>query len=311
MPGVVYLEIDGLAHDVLRRAFANGNAPTLASWVRDGTTTSNRWETDWSSQTGACQAGILHGNNHDMPAFRWWEKDLNKAIVTNHPRDAAEIERRQSDGNGLLADNGASRANILSGDAHQLDADHEHRARAPRQDRPRLRRLLRQALRGREDRGLHVHRDLQGAACRLEAGRRQRRAADRPLPDLRDHARLGDRDPARPPGRRGGRRHARRPARRSTRPSSPTTKSPTTPGSNGPTRWRPCGTVDRQIARIVKAAQAAPRPYRFVVLSDHGQSQGMTFLDRYGITLEDLVVRSAAATTSRRRPRAKTTRRPT
>jgi len=47
--------------------------------------------------------------------------------------------------------------------------------------------------------------------------------------------------------------------------------------------------VDRQIARVAKAAQAAPRPYRFVVLSDHGQSQGETFLDRYGLTLEELV----------------------
>jgi hypothetical protein len=52
-----------------------------------------------------------------MPAFRWWEKDLGRAIVTNHPRDAAEIERRHSDGRGLLFADGASRANILSGDA--------------------------------------------------------------------------------------------------------------------------------------------------------------------------------------------------
>jgi hypothetical protein len=33
----------------------------------------------------------------------------------------------------------------------------------------------------------------------------------------------------------------------------------------------------------------APRPYRLVVLSDHGQSQGETFADRWGITLEELV----------------------
>ena len=52
-----------------------------------------------------------------MPAFRWWEKDPGRAIVTNHPRDAAEIERRHSDGRGLLYADGASRANILSGDA--------------------------------------------------------------------------------------------------------------------------------------------------------------------------------------------------
>jgi uncharacterized membrane protein YvlD (DUF360 family) len=117
VPGILFLEIDGLAHDVLRRAITDGNAPNLAAWLRSGSHRLNRWETDWSSQTGACQAGLLHGSNEDMPAFRWWEKDRGAAIVTNHPRDAEEIERRHSDGKGLLYADGASRANILSGDA--------------------------------------------------------------------------------------------------------------------------------------------------------------------------------------------------
>src|SRR6185437_4608545 len=117
VPGVIFLEIDGLSHDVLRRAMRDGDAPTLARWVREGTHRLEGWETDWSSQTGACQAGLLHGSNEDMPAFRWWEKELGRAIVTNHPKDAAEIERRHSDGHGLLYEDGASRANILSGDA--------------------------------------------------------------------------------------------------------------------------------------------------------------------------------------------------
>ena len=45
-------------------------APAMAAWVREGTHRLDTWETDWSSQTGACQAGILHGNNREMPAFR-------------------------------------------------------------------------------------------------------------------------------------------------------------------------------------------------------------------------------------------------
>ena len=49
--------------------------------------------------------------------------------------------------------------------------------------------------------------------------------------------------------------------------------------------------------RIEHAAKEAPRPYYLVVLSDHGQSQGATFLDRYGTSLED-VVREACATDS-------------
>jgi Type I phosphodiesterase / nucleotide pyrophosphatase len=48
-------------------------------------------------------------------------------------------------------------------------------------------------------------------------------------------------------------------------------------------------TVDREIARIAAAVPDAPRPYRLVVLADHGQSQGATFLQRYGETLEDVV----------------------
>ena len=55
--------------------------------------------------------------------------------------------------------------------------------------------------------------------------------------------------------------------------------------------------LDRQIARIATAAREATRPYRLVVLSDHGQSQGETFLDRYGESLEDLV-RAASDTES-------------
>ncbi len=114
IPGVYFLEIDGLAHRVVQRGLRDGHLPTLNRWLREGSHRLIGWETDWSSQTGACQAGLLHGDNDDMPAFRWWEKDRDAAIVTNHPKDAAELERRHSNGRGLLHEDGASRANILS-----------------------------------------------------------------------------------------------------------------------------------------------------------------------------------------------------
>ena len=151
VPGVLFLEIDGLAHDVLLRALQDGNAPTLAAWVRGGSHRLRCWETDWSSQTGACQAGLLHGSNEDMPAFRWWEKERGEAIVTNHPRDAEEIERRHSDGRGLLHADGASRANILSGDAPHSMLTMSTALRRRPADRQGLRRLLRPPLRGGAD----------------------------------------------------------------------------------------------------------------------------------------------------------------
>ena len=70
--------------------------------------------------------------------------------------------------------------------------------------------------------------------------------------------------------------------------------------------------LDRQIARIATACEEAPRPYRLVVLSDHGQSQGETFRDRFGA-----LARGAGARELRREPRlrrrsaATTTRSPT
>ncbi|HEX8050939.1 MAG TPA: phage holin family protein, partial [Solirubrobacterales bacterium] len=46
VPGVLFLEIDGLAHDVLLRALQDGSAPHLASWVRGGSHELRCWETD-------------------------------------------------------------------------------------------------------------------------------------------------------------------------------------------------------------------------------------------------------------------------
>jgi hypothetical protein len=50
--------------------------------------------------------------------------------------------------------------------------------------------------------------------------------------------------------------------------------------------------LDEQFGRIDQARAYAPRPYEIVVLSDHGQTQGATFKQRNGYSLEDLVARS-------------------
>jgi hypothetical protein len=47
--------------------------------------------------------------------------------------------------------------------------------------------------------------------------------------------------------------------------------------------------IDDKIALVARAAEDAPRPYYFVVLSDHGQSFGATFKQRFGSTLEQHV----------------------
>jgi hypothetical protein len=69
------------------------------------------------STTPVSQAGLLHGDTTDIPAFRWYEKEHRRLVVANHPPDASLIESRLSDGHGLLADDGVSISNLFSGDA--------------------------------------------------------------------------------------------------------------------------------------------------------------------------------------------------
>lgn len=116
--GFIFLEIDGLSHHTLRKALENGDMPTLSKWLADGSHKLARWETDLSSQTSSSQAGILHGNNNNIPAFRWVEKEKGNRLISSNGRDNSElIERRISNGKGLLSNNGASRSNLFSGDA--------------------------------------------------------------------------------------------------------------------------------------------------------------------------------------------------
>src|SRR4051794_32220571 len=117
VPGVLFLEIDGLALEVLQRAMRVGSAPEMARWLDAGSHELIEWETDLSSQTGASQAGILLGSNDGIPAFRWVEKDTGRVVACSSPADCAEIEHRLADGNGLLTEQGASRGNLFSGEA--------------------------------------------------------------------------------------------------------------------------------------------------------------------------------------------------
>src|SRR5262249_5025718 len=117
VPGVLFLEVDGLAEPVLRDALEAGRMPHLASWLERGTHRLPRWGPDLSSQTGASQAGILLGNNEGIVAFRWWDRERSRVVSCSSLKDVAELETELSRGNGLLHPEGASRGNLFSGDA--------------------------------------------------------------------------------------------------------------------------------------------------------------------------------------------------
>jgi hypothetical protein len=288
VPGILFIQIDGLAEPVLRQALADGHAPTLARWVRDGSHHIVGWECDLSSQTGASQAGILHGNNHNMPAFRWYDKDLGKVLTSNRPRDAAEIEARQSDGHGLLADGGVSRSNVFSGDSVDsaitfstlLDKSRHshHTANYFLSDPYAVSRLIaltfadawREVVDRRRTRRA-------GVEPRLKRGGIYpilRAATTTILRDLTIYTLMSDVYRGVPSayadfvGYDEVAHHS---------------------GLFAPTALDTLRRLDRQFARLEYAIREAPRPYHVVVLSDHGQTQGATFLQRYERSLKDVV----------------------
>jgi len=120
-PGLIIIEIDGLAYDVLCEAVDKDLMPTVKNMIDTESHILREWETDLSSQTGASQAGILHGNNENITAFRWIEKENNNQMMQcSGPLKVKELEERISNGDGLLVDNGASRSNLFSGDTDNV-----------------------------------------------------------------------------------------------------------------------------------------------------------------------------------------------
>ena len=292
--GVVIVQWDGVAFPVLQFGLASGALPTLGRWLRSGGHEAVRWWARVPSTTPVSQAGLLHGRNDEIPAFRWYEKESGRLLVANRPADAAIIESRISDGRGLLADGGVSVSNIFSGDAPTTQmvmsrtGRHNGAAYVRFFARPfvfvrafvrTLGEMAKELYQGRRQR-------LRGVVPRIR--RRGSYIALRGLTNamLRDlnvglvaeHMMAGapvifvdfvDYDEIA--------HHA---------------------GVVRPESLAALAGLDGVLATLEKVAEAAPREYQFVVLSDHGQSQGVTFRQLTGRGLEEAVREHASAAAS-------------
>ena len=289
-PGILFLEIDGLARPVLQRAIRDGNTPQMASWIEAGTHHLEQWEPDLSSQTGASQAGILLGSNDDIPAFRWVDKPTGKVVSCSSPQDCADIEQRLASGIGLLTERGASRGNLFSGEAEAMILT-VSKMGAEKRANPGYRSFLAN--------GFNVTRLLilffwEVGLEKLAAIRQKRRKVW-------------------PRGNRGGRypflraalcvgvrdlivfgvltdMMAGRPVVYATFSSYDEVAHHS--GLERSDTLEALRKLDEHFGRIERARRYAPRPYKIVVLSDHGQTQGATFKQRNGYDLHALVERS-------------------
>ncbi|MFF3208273.1 phage holin family protein [Streptomyces sp. NPDC002962] len=322
--GTVFLQLDGVGHDVLAAAVRKGLMPTVARWLgsapREGRGQGRagsaprpshrltRWHTDWSSQTGASQLGILHGSNHDVPAFRWYEKDTGEVMVCNRPTSAAELQRRaveRTGDGGLLSADGASRGNLFGGGADEQALVLSIAAR-------------RRSRETRSRAGYFAYFSDPANAVRTalsfvaEVGRetgqstRARLRKERPrvgrgglYPLVRAFATVVERDVV--VAAVMGDMLAGRTAVYADLVAYDEVAHHS--GPLGRDTEQVLGRLDRSLALIENVAEHAPRPYRIVVLSDHGQSPGETFRARYGLTLGDLVRAGCGLAVSRKAER--------
>jgi hypothetical protein len=285
------VQLDGVAEPVLRWAVRAGNLPTLGHWLRSGSHSLRGWHTGLPSTTPAAQAGILHGASRQIPGFRWYEKDTGRLMVSNRPRDAAVIEPRLSDGRGLLRDGGVSIGNAFSGDAaiNLLTVSHA-------------------ALPGRSARGWAAFMaSPYGFTRAIVLG------VGEVITELHQ-ARLQRRRNLQPRVSRSGAFLALRPASMLLRDVNVSLMAEQMArgapaiycdlvdydevahhaGPARPESMRQLESLDRMLGVLERLAPEAARRYHLVVLSDHGQSQGAPFRQRYGETLDELVDRFSA-----------------
>ena len=287
--GVVFVQLDGVAFPVLRWAIQAGGVPTLRRWVTSGEYVLREWTAQLPCTTPASQLGILHGTIAGVPAFRWYDRELGRVLIANRPDDAAIIEQRAATGRGLLADDGLALGNLFTGDApravltmSRLGASRssattrrtfawflthpqgftrsvvrtvaevvKERWQAARQKRLDV---LPRVHRGWTFAGLRaatnvLQRDLNTAVIAEE----MRKGTKSIYADYVDYDEIAH--------------HA---------------------GMFRPESLAALDGLDRVLATLERLAVHAARRYHIVVLSDHGQSQGQTFRDRFGTDLGQL-----------------------
>ena len=289
-PGVIIVEIDGLAYEVLCEAVERGDMPNVKKMIDSDDYNLRMWETDLSSQTGASQAGILHGNNDGIVAFRWIEKSNgNQMMQCSGISKVPELEERISDGNGLLVDNGASRSNLFSGDTdnviftfskimefkklynkawYSVFSNPSNFARI-------IALFLADIVREIWSQIIHSVKNIRPRIKRGIVYIPTRAATNVFMREINTSTLIGDMmvgdvDVAYSTylGYDEIAHHS---------------------GVRDNDAWFALREMDKQIKHLTDANKYCPRDYQFVIQSDHGQTNGATFTQRYGQTFEEFV----------------------
>ena len=285
------VEIDGLSYWHIKKAIDDGLLPTMSEMMAEDGYRLSLTDCGLPSMTSACQAGIMFGDNYDIPAYRWYDKADQRLIVSAD--DATELNARYAHGNGLMRQ-GSSIDNMFDGDAEKsmftmanmtIGSDEEKKRRA---DDVRLMMLAPSFL----SRQLALF--IWGLGRELwEAWQQHRHNVEPRLNRMKDWY----------PFVRAGTCTLLRDLSAQVAIMDMMRGAPSiymlylgydeVAHHSGPWTSDAFGELkrlDKTFARLRKVIkEKAPRPYDLIILSDHGQSFGPTFKQRYGMEIKDYI----------------------
>lgn len=117
--GLVILHIDGVSHSMLLRSLKKGYLPYLKKFIKEKNYKIDKYWCGLPSTTPYCQAGVLYGDNRNIPGFRWWDKKIGRLITFGSDTTFQKVSHKYFKKYPPLVENGACIAACYSAGASE------------------------------------------------------------------------------------------------------------------------------------------------------------------------------------------------
>jgi len=133
--GLAVIHVDGLSHGRLLEALGSGHMPFVASLIESEGYEALPYRCGVPSTTPFAQAGILFGDNSEIPSYRWWDKEAGLLVSFGSGSTFARVEKRYFAGRTPLTKDGACIAALYrAGEADRFGPVYEERHRPDEPD---------------------------------------------------------------------------------------------------------------------------------------------------------------------------------
>ena len=135
MTGLVVIHVDGLSHRRLLEAVDKGHMPFVARLLQTDGYEALAYRCGVPSTTPFAQAGILFGDNSEIPSYRWWDKQADLLVSFGAGSTFGRVEKSYFAGRTPLTQGGACIAALYrAGEADRFGPVYEERHRPDEPD---------------------------------------------------------------------------------------------------------------------------------------------------------------------------------